>query len=54
MLTQPHTSSYLICTCQILKQGMNKAFYLFDRFKVPLRLDDTLPRCTYPAKKKKH
>ena len=40
-----------MCTCQILKQGINKAFYLFDKIKVPLRLDDTLPRCTYPGKK---
>ena len=40
----------LICTSQILKQGINKAFYLFDKIKVHLRLDDTSPRCTYPAK----
>ena len=50
-LTQPHSLFYLIYTCQILKQEINKAFFLFDKIKVPLTLDDTLPRCTYPAKK---
>ena len=28
----------------------NKLGFLFDRIKVPLRLGDTSPRCTYPAK----
>ena len=40
----------LICTSQVLKHEMNKAFYIFDRLKVLLRLDDTSPTCTYLAK----
>ena len=44
------TSLCLKCTSQILKQGIDKAFFLFYKTKVPLRLDDTSPRCTYPAK----
>ena len=40
----------LICTSQVLKQRINKAFYIFDKIKVPLRLDDISPRRTYPAK----
>ena len=51
-LTQPHTSFYLICTCEILKQGINKAFIFFDIIKVPVRLGDTLPRCNYSTTKK--
>ena len=43
----------LICTSQVLKQRINKAFYIFDKVKVPLRLDDTSPTCTYPAKNTK-
>ena len=44
------TSFCLICTSQVLKQGINKAFYIFNKTKFLLRLDDTLPMCTYPAK----
>ena len=28
----------------------NRAFYIFDKIKVPFRLDDTSPRCTYLGK----
>ena len=28
----------------------NKVFFIFDKIKVCLRLDDTSPGCTYPAK----
>ena len=38
---------YLI---QVLKQRINKAFCIFDKVKILLRLDDTSPRCTYPPK----
>ena len=44
------TSFCVICTSQVLKQVINKTFYLFDKIKVPLPLDNTSPRCTYPAK----
>ena len=44
------TSFCSICTSQVLKQGINKTFYLFDKIKIPLHLDDTSPKCTYPAK----
>ena len=44
------TSFCLICTSQVLKQGINKAFYIFNKTKFLLRLDDTSPMCTYPAK----
>ena len=47
----PYSTSFcLIGTSEVLKQGINKTFYLFDKIKVSLRLDDTSPRCTYPAK----
>ena len=39
------TSFCLICSFQVLKQGTDKTFYLFDKIKVHLRLDDTSPRC---------
>ena len=44
------TSFCLLYASQILKQGINKTFYLFHKIKVPLRLDDTSPRCTHPGK----
>ena len=44
------TSFSLTCTFRVLKQGINKAFYFFYTIRVPLSLDDTSPRCTYPAK----
>ena len=40
----------LIRTSQALKQEINKAFYIFDKLKVLLRLDDTSATCTYLAK----
>ena len=44
------TSLCLICTSQVLIQGTNKTFYLFDKIKAPLRLDGTSPMCTYRPK----
>ena len=44
------TSFCLICTSQVLKQEINKAFYIFYKLKVLLHLDDTSPTCTYLAK----
>ena len=44
------TSFCLKCISQILKQGTNKAFYLSDKIKVSLRLNDSSPRGTYQAK----
>ena len=40
----------LICTSQVLKQRIDKAFYIFDKIKVPLRLDNISPRRTYPVR----
>ena len=44
------TSFCFICTSQVSKQEINKAFYIFDKLKVLSRLDDNSPTCTYPAK----